>query len=132
INVDVELLDNQTMAATGNRDGTKAGVGAIGWGWNYNPPFNFDRFFTAAFAPPNGANWGFYSNPEGGKVLADIARTVDRDERIKLYQKAETIITDDAPWLFLYHPIEARIFRKNLTWASANSVWYTLRTGSLS
>jgi ABC-type transport system substrate-binding protein len=131
INVDVELFETQTMSANAAKEGTKPGIGAIGWSWNCNPPFNFDRFFTSAFAPPNGVNFGFYSNPEVDKMLDQVARTIDREERLKLYRKLDALVTEDAAWLFLYHPIEPRIHTKKLTWVSANSNWYTLRSASL-
>ncbi len=131
INVEVELFEQATFAANLNKEGPKPGVGAFGWSFNCNPPFNLNRFFTSAFAPPNGANFGFYANPEVDQMLGKIARTIDRDERINLYRKLDAILTEDAPWLYLYYPIEPRVSTKKLTWVSANSFLYTLRNASL-
>ena len=63
VNVDVELFDFPTILANANKSGTLPGVAAIGWSWIADPAFNFDRFFTSAFGPPNGVNFGFYNNP---------------------------------------------------------------------
>ena len=132
ITVETEFFETQTMSANANKEGTLPGVGAIGWSWNANPPFNFDRFFTSSFGPPNGVNFGFYSNPEVDKGLEEVAKTIDREARLNLYRKLDAIVTEDAAWAFFYHPIEPRITTNKLTWVNANSNWYTLRNASLS
>lgn len=132
ITVELELFDFQTMLTMANKEGTTPGVGAIGWSWNCNPPFNFDRFFTSSFGPPNGVNFGFYGNPAVDDGLKKVAQTIDRDERLKLYKSLAQTITEDAAWLFLYHPIDPRISTNKLEWVSANSSTYTLRNASLS
>jgi peptide/nickel transport system substrate-binding protein len=131
VTVDVELFDFPTMLANANKTGTTPGVGAIGWSWNCDPPFNFDRFFTSSFGPPNGVNFGFYSNPMVDQTLSQISKTIDRDERLKLYRMLDGIVTEDAAWLFLYHPIDPRVSVSKLNWTSANSSIYTLRKAVL-
>jgi peptide/nickel transport system substrate-binding protein len=131
VNVDVELFDFQTMLTRANREGTTPGVGAIGWSWICNPAFNFDRFFTSSFGPPNGVNFGFYSNPQVDQTLSRVAQTQDREERLKLYRTMDSIVTDDAAWLFLYHPVEPRVSSTKVHWVSANSTTYTLRNASI-
>ena len=61
-----------------------------------------------------------------------MSKTPDSAERIKIYQKLDEIVTDDAPWLFLMYPIEPRVAIKKLTWVSANSFLYTIRNAALS
>ena len=124
-------FESNTLAANANKDGIKPGIGAIGWNWVGNPPFNFNRCFTAAFAPPNGSNWGAYNSPEVETLLVEVAKTIDREERLKLYRKLDSIIVEDAPWLFLVQPGEVRASNRKLTWVNANSSWYSLRNASL-
>jgi peptide/nickel transport system substrate-binding protein len=131
VNVDVELFDFQTMLTKANKEGTTPGVGAIGWSWICNPAFNFDRFFTSSFGPPNGVNFGFYANPEVDQTLTKVAQTPDREERLKLYRALDATVTEDAAWLFLYHPVEPRVASAKVRWVSANSTTYTLRNASL-
>ena len=131
VNVEVELFEANTFAANANKDGIKPGIGALGWSWIGNPPFNFDRFFTAAFAPPNGANWGAYKSDKVEELLAQVGKTSDREERLKLYRQLDAQIVEDAPWLFLMHPGEVRVSSKKLTWVSANATFFTLRNASM-
>jgi peptide/nickel transport system substrate-binding protein len=131
VNVDVELFDFPTILANANKSGTLPGVAAIGWSWIADPAFNFDRFFTSSFGPPNGVNFGFYSNPAVDQAIADADKTLDRDQRLKKYQDLNRVVTEDAAWLFLYHPIEARVSTSKLTWSSANSTIFTLRNAML-
>ena len=131
VTVEVELFDFQTMLAKANKDGTTPGVGAIGWNWICNPAFNLDRFFTSSFGPPNGVNFGFYANPAADQMLDKIAQTPDREERLKLYRALDALVTEDAAWLFLFHPIDPRVSIDKLNWVSANSTIYTLRNAAL-
>ncbi len=131
VNVDVELFDFPTILANANKSGTTPGVAAIGWSWIADPAFNFDRFFTSSFGPPNGVNFGFYSNPAVDAGIADAGKTADRVQRLKKYQDLNRMVTEDAAWLFLYHPIEARVATSKLDWTSANSTIFTLRNAAL-
>jgi ABC-type transport system substrate-binding protein len=130
VNVDLkaDVVEFATLSSTADREGTPQGIAGLVAGWNTNPPFNFDRFFTSRFAPPNGLNWGFYNNTEVDRLIEQASRTVDQAERIKVYQRAEEIVTDDAPWLVLHHgPFSPMAGVKNLWWVAANAYNYTLR-----
>jgi peptide/nickel transport system substrate-binding protein len=131
VNVDVELFDFPTILGNANKTGTLTGVGAIGWSWIADPTFNFDRFFTSTFGPPNGVNFGFYGNPTVDQAIADAGKTTDRQQRLKKYQDLNRTVTEDGAWLFLYHPVEARVATSKLSWSSANSTIYTLRNAAL-
>ena len=50
-------------------------------------------------------NSGNYSNPELDQILEDARVESDVSKRMELYQQAEEIIVQDAPALFLTHPI---------------------------
>jgi peptide/nickel transport system substrate-binding protein len=130
VNVEVELFDFPTILANANKSGTLPGVAAIGWSWIADPSFNFDRFFTSSFGPPNGVNFGFYGNSEVDQAIADAGKTQDRNERLKKYQALNRTVTEDAAWLFLYHPVEARVATNKLNWSSANSTIFTLRNAA--
>ena len=76
-------------------------------------------------------NFGFYTNPAVDRRSPTRARRIDRDQRLKKYQDLNRLVTEDAAWLFLYHPVEARVATSKLTWSSANSTMYTLRNAAL-
>jgi peptide/nickel transport system substrate-binding protein len=131
INVKVELLEYQTMATNINKDGIAADCGALGWSFSNDRPVSFDRLFTNAFLVPNGPNYTGFNNPQVEELTQKAWRTTDQAEKVRLYGQAEAIVTEEVPWLFIYHPIEPRVYSKKMTWSSANSQWYTLRNASL-
>ena len=59
-------------------------------------------FHTKKFAPA-GANLGFYSNEKVDQLLDKAARTVDNDEREKLYFQAQRIIQEEAAHVSLFY-----------------------------
>jgi peptide/nickel transport system substrate-binding protein/oligopeptide transport system substrate-binding protein len=50
-------------------------------------------------------NDAFYTDPEVEKLLDEASPMTDMTKRYALYDQAQKIIIDDAPWVFLYHPV---------------------------
>lgn len=50
-------------------------------------------------------NFMSYSNPEFDQLIDEAEVTANPAQRRQLYLRANEIIVDDAPWIFLYHPI---------------------------
>jgi ABC-type transport system substrate-binding protein len=48
-------------------------------------------------------NFAFYENPEVDRLLDEAAPEVNLPRRYQLYQQAERLILQDAPWVFLGH-----------------------------
>jgi peptide/nickel transport system substrate-binding protein len=48
-------------------------------------------------------NYTYYKNPEVHKLLLEAQSTIDKEKRNELYNKAQEIIKDDAPWIPLVH-----------------------------
>ncbi len=73
-------------------------------------PDTSDYFDSAAIAAQGGAgqNTVQYKNAEVDKILAEAAKTVDRDKRRALYHKQQEIIRHDLPYLpiFQYAMVE--------------------------
>lgn len=73
---------------------------SLGWIADYPDPQNFLEIKLHCRSANND---NFYCNPEAD-ALMDRARTeTDEQERLRLYQQAEEIIVEDAPWIPLYH-----------------------------
>ncbi len=72
------------------------------------PTGDADRALKQSFAtsswPPAWNNWSFYSNAEVDELIEAGASTGDQAERERLYARAQEIIWQDAPWIFLYSP----------------------------
>jgi ABC-type oligopeptide transport system substrate-binding subunit len=48
-------------------------------------------------------NHGAYSNPELDEIVEQARIEQDVDQRMALYQQAEQLLVQDAPWIPLYH-----------------------------
>ncbi len=56
---------------------------------------------TAAFPDQGGFNSGYYSNPKVDELLEAARAATDQAERARLYQEMQTIVQQDAPWVFV-------------------------------
>ena len=73
-------------------------------------------------------NSAFYSNKQVDDLLVAGGRETDSAKRAALYQRAEAIIHDDAPWIFLWLPQDLYGVSARLTgWNPAASGWINLR-----
>lgn len=75
----------------------------LAWIADYPDPDNFlyVLFHSSMKGPPG--NHAHYSNARVDELLDRARRISDQDERTRLYQEAEKLIVEDAPWIFLYH-----------------------------
>ena len=82
----------------------------FGWMADYPDPDNFiwTLFSTKNLGQDNSTR---YSNPVVDKLLDEARSITDWSKREKLYQKAESIIIDDAPWIFLENEVQYKIIQ---------------------
>lgn len=80
----------------------------FGWSADFPDP---DNFLWTLFSSKNIGqdNSTRYSNPVVDKLLEDARSTTDWSKREKLYNEAERIIIDDAPWIFLENEVQYKI-----------------------
>ena len=55
-----------------------------------------------------------YSNPKVDDLLQQARQTVDAKTRVSLYQQAQRIIVQDAPWVFFSHATDLAAYRPNV------------------
>ncbi len=74
----------------------------LGWTIDYPDPdgFLFTMFHSSNIG--NGYNYCHYSNPEVDKLLNEARNETELVVRVPIYEKAEKIIVDDAPMVFMY------------------------------
>ncbi len=63
--------------------------------WGTDPSSLYSLYHSSAIA--SGFNWGHYTNTEVDKLLEQGQQVSDLKARVPLYQKAQTLIMDDAP-----------------------------------
>jgi len=76
----------------------------LGWSGDNGDPDNFLNVLlsSASATEEDAQNIAYYKNPELDDLLRQGATTVDENERRRLYEQAQEIIYNDAPWV----PIE--------------------------
>ncbi|WP_099827866.1 ABC transporter substrate-binding protein [Oceaniglobus indicus] len=79
----------------------KADMAEMAWMTNDPDTLPFLALRTDAWPDKGGFNSGYYSNPEVDELLEQARVATDQNERATLYKKMQTIVQDDAPWVFV-------------------------------
>src|SRR5579885_1413626 len=86
------------------REPRNAQLFMLAWEADFPDPENFlEVLFSKSQWHSN--NDTFFYNPEVDRLMAQAAPIADLKRRFELYRQAERIIIDQAPWVFLYHPV---------------------------
>ena len=83
----------------------------LGWG---NPTYDADNTFSSLLAT-TGLNSTF-SNKEFDKLVDDGRYELDRTKRAAIYARAEALLHEEAPWLFLFEYEDLYATSKRLEW----------------
>ncbi len=75
----------------------------LGWVSDYPDAENFLQLFHSKNVSP-GANHGNYRNPEFDRMYNAAMAAKTSDERDVFWRKAQEIVREDCPWLFLHFP----------------------------
>jgi len=109
VGLDVEI-DYSDWPTFQNRIKTKsAQMFSLGWIADYPDAENFLQLFYSKNASPGPNNFN-YSNPEFDKIYEQVAVMPDTPERTALYRKAERIIVEDCPAVFLMHGVAYMLY----------------------
>jgi ABC-type transport system substrate-binding protein len=81
------------------------------------------RFASASIQNENSNNDSFYASPELDRVLAAARGEPDRAARAALYQRAERILYDDAPWIWEYHQDMTEVTQPYVAGYAIHPVW---------
>jgi peptide/nickel transport system substrate-binding protein len=109
-------------ASTGKKEGD---MWITSWG---NGSLDPTDIFEPTLQTNGRGNAAFYSNPKVDALLVAGGRETDSTKRATLYQQAEALIHDDAPWIFLWLPQDLYGISRRLTgWTPAASGWLNLR-----
>ena len=71
-----------------------------------------------------GYNWGYYSNPEVDKLLEQGTSEPDEAKRMASYAKAQELIAEEAPALFLYEKNYRLPMNQSVEGFVFNGVWF--------
>src|SRR5690606_32755989 len=80
------------------------GAVILGWTGDNGDPDNFlSVLLSCDSAGEGGANRAFWCNEDFSKLLKDAKITADPAERTALYEQAQVIFKDQAPWFTIAH-----------------------------
>lgn len=109
----------------------------LGWVADYPDPENFLSLLWSRNFSPNGPNYSRYSNSEYDRLFEEALLVTDPVRQMELYQQAERIAVEEAPWLFLYYTVRYRLLQpyvRNLVFnpqelVFCTHVWLDTRPG---
>ena len=88
----------------------------LGWSGDNGDPDNFMNVLYGANACSIGTagNVAFYNKTEVQDLFSAALQTYDTAERAELYEEAQVIIHEDAPFVYLAHANQNIVFRSNV------------------
>src|SRR5215218_1122819 len=114
VGVQANIQTEEWTQYRNDRRANKFQCSLAGWQGDNGDPDNFlYTFFSSASI--GAENYSRYENPEVDDLLNQAKEVSDQEERKALYQKAEQIIVDDAPWVFLGYQKHQVVTRANIT-----------------
>ena len=127
LNIKVELLTVPWAQHTEAVESAKTLFWRLGWVADYPEAENFLNLFLSKYVPIDISEKTYinsyrYVNQDFDKVLEQALKTVNDEERNKLYAKADQIVTDDAPVMPLFYDIDYRLLQANLKGFEQNAM----------
>ncbi len=101
ITLEIQVLDWGVHLDIAERAETE--MFRMGWVVDYADPDNFLYVLLHSDNWGSKGNYSHYKNPEVDRLLAEARIETETAKRLELYQKAEELIVEDAPWVFLFH-----------------------------
>ncbi|WP_394838381.1 ABC transporter substrate-binding protein [Pendulispora rubella] len=103
IRIDIKVVNFASYSSLTHRRGRVA-FSTQGWNQDYPDALDFyESLFTSKqINDEDSSNSAFYKNPVFDEIVENAHRELDPAKRQKLYDRAEAIVRDDAPWAFTY------------------------------
>ena len=126
IGIEIEL--KQVTFATYLRETGKPRVAQAaftGWHQDFPDPSNFMDilFHSRSIHPQNSENRSFYRNPKLDDILDRARPETNREKRLALYAEANAILAEDAPWAFLFYPVDMFAWQPYVKGFRPHPVW---------
>lgn len=89
-------------------------TGQLGWTGDNGDPDNFFFLLGCAAARPGGQNLAKWCNKDFDDLINKAKTISDVAERTKLYEQAQVIVKEDAPWFTIAHSVVYEPTRKEV------------------
>ncbi len=114
LGIDVELKDLEWPALRDKVDQGEFDLCVGYWSPDFADPYMFLHFWYHSDYFGLKGNRAFYQNEVVDKLLEEAATTVNREERIDLYQAVQEIALEEAPYILLFQDMSTFAMRKNI------------------
>jgi ABC-type transport system substrate-binding protein len=110
IRIRLRFVSFPVFLDTTQRRGAVA-LSLTGWNMDFPDPSNFIEtlFHSRNATDEHAQNQAFYRNPTLDALLDRARIEPDRRRRIEMYQQAERMLVEDAPWAFLFTPTRIEV-----------------------
>jgi peptide/nickel transport system substrate-binding protein len=114
--VGIEMSIQSNEPATFSADIEKGNFQAYSRRWigDNNEPDIFNLIFHSKMTPPNGANRGFYENPEVDQLIEAGRLETDTEKRKAAYQRIQRIVAEELPYVSLFYLDNVAVFNKRV------------------
>ncbi|MEN0076337.1 MAG: ABC transporter substrate-binding protein [Paracraurococcus sp.] len=82
------------------------------------------RYFLKAFVPPNGFNWGQWTDPRFEEAFAALETARDAGAFDAAYARAHERLVDDPPWLYIVHDLNPRAMSRKVKGFTSAQSWF--------
>lgn len=100
--------------------------GKLYFSLDYPAPDNPMAQFLSSNAAPAGPNFGHYSSAAFDTLYTRALREVDTERAAELYERMNSLVRADAPWLFLYRPTRTIVVRDGVEGIEVNPLSFSL------
>ncbi len=76
---------------------------SLRWVGGNEDPDIFRYVFDSSQFPPNGANRGYYSNPQVDELIAQAREETDQEKRKQAYDQIQQILAEQLPYINLWY-----------------------------
>lgn len=87
----------------------------LGWTGDNGDPDNFLHVLLGCAAATDGTNRARWCHEPFDSLLLDAKQVSDQDERTKIYEEAQLIFKEEAPWVTIAHSVVFKPVRKEVT-----------------
>ena len=93
---------------------TRPDMAEMSWNPSIGDPDHMMYMLLSSDRFPPAFNAGFYQNDRVDDLLRKGRTTIDEKARVPLYQEAQQLVVEDAPWIFVDHGKQVIIYRKRV------------------
>jgi ABC-type transport system substrate-binding protein len=106
VGIDAEIVSYEWGTYLDKTDTGEHSSALLGWTGDNGDPDNFlFVLLSIAAAEVPAGNIAFWKNEEFNNLILEAKETFDRDERTELYEQAQVIFHEEAPWIPVAHSV---------------------------